>query len=288
MYTIFSCPKEFTSIFGLIQKNAINSWLKLSPKPQIILFGIEDELIRREFSDENITFLPIEDFNEYGTPYINKIFENAMIASKTEVLCYVNSDIILFDDFPKTINVITDHRDYLGIGRRYNAEINHLINFSDGSFNKNDYLIGENLDKPTGSDYFIFNKKSLKNIPQFLIGRTCWDNWLFYNAVKRNFKLIDCTEDIKCIHQKHDYSHIKTNTTNHYKGIEREFNFKSLGGFDKLYTVIDAQYYSSNGDVKRNIRLHNIGHKILRYTGMLFLKEYFYHKIKNFQFRYFS
>ena len=288
MYTIFSCPKEFTSIFGLIQRNAINSWLKLSPKPHIILFGIEDELIKSEFSDENITFLPIEDFNEYGTPYVNKIFENAMIACKTEVLCYVNSDIILFNDFPKTINVITNHLDYFGIGRRYNVEINHLIDFSDGSFNKDNYLMDENLDKATGSDYFIFNKKSLKNIPQFLIGRTCWDNWLIYNAAKKNFKLIDCTEDIKCIHQKHDYSHIKTNTTNHYKGIEREFNFKSLGGFDKLYTVIDAQYYSSNGDVKRNIRLHNIGHKIFRYTGMLFLKEYFYQKIKNFKFRYFS
>ena len=60
MYTIFSCPKEFTSLFGIIQRNAINSWLKLSPKPNIILFGIENENIKNEFNDENITPLQIE------------------------------------------------------------------------------------------------------------------------------------------------------------------------------------------------------------------------------------
>ncbi len=96
MYTIFSCPKEFTSLFGIIQRNAIKSWLNLRPKPNIILFGIENEEIKKEFNDDNITFLPIEFLNEYNTPYISKIFETAMEVSKTETLCYVNSDIILF------------------------------------------------------------------------------------------------------------------------------------------------------------------------------------------------
>jgi hypothetical protein len=281
MFTIFSCPKDFTSLFGIIQRNAINSWLKLDPKPYIILFGIENEDIKNEFNDENIIFLPINEINEYKTPYINRIFESAIKHSPSDTLCYVNSDIILFNDFPKTIENLISHKKYFGVGNRYNVEINHLINFSDGSFDKRNYLVEENIDIYTGSDYFIFNKHALKDIPQFLIGRTCWDNWLMYNAVKDNLNLIDCSAEISCIHQKHDYSHIKTSKSKHYKGVERDFNFKSLGGIGKLYTILDAKYYFFNGALKRNIRINTISHKILRYLGVLFLKEYISLKLKN-------
>jgi len=118
MYTIFSCPKEFTSLFGIIQRNAINSWLNLNPTPNIILFGIEDDKIKKEFDNPKITFLPIKDFNEYKTPYINKIFEAAMLYSPTDTLCYVNSDIILFDDFFSTIKNLQKKKNYFGVGGR--------------------------------------------------------------------------------------------------------------------------------------------------------------------------
>ena len=75
MFTIFSCPKEFTSLFGIIQRNALNSWLNLNPIPKIILFGVENEEIKKEYYHEAISSISIEDLNEYNTPYINKIFE---------------------------------------------------------------------------------------------------------------------------------------------------------------------------------------------------------------------
>jgi hypothetical protein len=39
--TIFAIPKPFIGQIGVIQKNAIASWTKLSPRPEIILFGDE-------------------------------------------------------------------------------------------------------------------------------------------------------------------------------------------------------------------------------------------------------
>ena len=38
LLTIFSAPKAFTGHVGIIQQNAIRSWLSLRPKPRIILF----------------------------------------------------------------------------------------------------------------------------------------------------------------------------------------------------------------------------------------------------------
>ena len=280
MYTIFSCPKEFTSLFGIIQRNAIKSWLNLRPKPNIILFGIENEEIKKEFNDDNITFLPIEFLNEYNTPYISKIFETAMEVSKTETLCYVNSDIILFSDFSKAVINLKKNKNYFGVGRRYDIEIKNFIEFNNLENLQSDLINNCEIDSYTGSDYFIFKNKSIKQIPNFLIGRTCWDNWLIYNAFKNNLNLVDCSNDISCIHQKHDYSHIKTNTKSHYKGLEREKNLRELGGYDKIYDIRDCRYFLKNGLIKKNNSIKSITHGILRKTKYLLLKEIIFQRLK--------
>ena len=40
MLTILSTPKGFAGLFAVIQRNAIESWTRLEPRPQIILFGL--------------------------------------------------------------------------------------------------------------------------------------------------------------------------------------------------------------------------------------------------------
>lgn len=273
MYTIFSCPKDFTSLFGIIQRNAIHSWLKLSSKPKIILFGNFEENILKEFDSENIVFLSIDDVNEYETPFINKIFEKAIQNSTTDTLCYVNSDIILFDDFSNTINILEKRKKFFGVGRRYNVDLKKLIKFENKNDFQNKFLKNIIIDKYFGSDYFIFNKNQIKNIPSFLIGRTCWDNWLMYYASKNKLDLTDCTNDIFCVHQKHDYSHIKTDTKNHYKGIERDYNLRQLGGLDKVYHIRDCKFILKNKEIKKNYSISILFHKILRKTMLLYMKE---------------
>lgn len=281
MYTIFSCPKDFTSLFGIIQRNAIHSWLKLSIKPKIILFGNFEEKILKEFDSVNIVFLSIDDLNEYETPYINKIFEKAIQNSTTDTLCYVNSDIILFDDFSNAINILERRKKFFGVGMRYNVGLTELIEFEDKKDFQNKFLKHIKIDTYTGSDYFVFNKNQIKNIPSFLIGRTCWDNWLMYYASKNKLNLIDCTSDVFCVHQKHDYSHIKTSKINHYKGIERDYNFKQLGGLDKIYDIRDCDFILNRGIIKRNYSINIIFHKILRKLKLLLLKEKIYQYFKN-------
>src|ERR1700683_3208554 len=39
--TIFATPKKFDGHIGLIQRNAIASWIRMNPAPEVILFGTD-------------------------------------------------------------------------------------------------------------------------------------------------------------------------------------------------------------------------------------------------------
>jgi hypothetical protein len=73
LLTIFCCPKPFTDPHvNLIQRNAIKSWTRLEPRPQILLLGDEagtDEL-GRELGLEHV---PQIQCNEHGTPLVSDI-----------------------------------------------------------------------------------------------------------------------------------------------------------------------------------------------------------------------
>ena len=113
---------------------------------------------------------------------------------------------------------------------------------------KNNFMLHNKF----GIDYFVFNKKTFFKLKEFLIGRTCWDNWMIYECYKRKFKLIDASLDVNCFHQNHDFSHIKSSNQNtHYKGTEREYNYKLSGGHKNLFNIEDSNYFFYNGSIKK-------------------------------------
>ena len=76
MLTIFGIPKAFEGHFEVIQRNAIQSWTRLSPRCQILLFG--DEKGTAEVAAElGVRHIPAVDRNEFGTPLLNSIFAQA-------------------------------------------------------------------------------------------------------------------------------------------------------------------------------------------------------------------
>ena len=75
------------------------SWTRMSPKPQILLFGTEPgtaEVARNSAAPRSQHQVQPVGYSAGQRP-----FEQAEKLSRSPVLCYVNSDIILFDDFPQ-------------------------------------------------------------------------------------------------------------------------------------------------------------------------------------------
>ncbi len=228
MITIFSTLKPFEGHIGIIQRNAIQSWLKLKGNPEIILLGNEFGVaeICKEF---NIIHIPNVKTNDHRTPYCQDTFRAAQEAAKYNIVSYVNGDIILTDSFmDAAIPIGQTYNHFLMIGQRYDLDITKLIDFGEeGWENVLRYKVRKNgrLHKYTGIDYFIFRKNDWLNIPPMVLGRIGWDNWFVSKAIKRDHVVIDATNFIYIVHQNHEYKKLKNGLTIQ-KGSEAIINRK--------------------------------------------------------------
>ena len=250
--TIFITPKGFDrEHIAMIQRNAIRSWKALGNEVDIILIGDDPGV------EENAEMLGVRFFrdvrrNSSGTPMLDDIFRIARENSDSPVLAYVNADIILKKDFLDiTKKIMAEEDKFLLVGQRWDLDVRKDLEFPDGweiSFDQE--LASRGRRHPAGgSDYFIFPRDIFTSIPAFAIGRSGWDNWMFYEARVKGWKLINCSKSINIIHQDHDYAHLP-NGLPHYRQPESAENVKVAGGKRTIFTLLDCNYETDeNGNI---------------------------------------
>lgn len=243
-FTLFTMPKPFTGMIGIIQRNAIRSWLRLTPRPEVLLLG-DEEGVREAAQEFGVRHLPQVSCNEHGTPQVNSIFETAQAHATNDLMSYINTDIILFDDFPRALALTAQgSSDFLMIGRRFDLDVWDELDFSlegtDAALKERAQTEGF-LHEPTGIDYFAFRRGLYRGVLPFAVGRTAWDNWLIWFAKKRGATLIDATRMAMIVHQEHDYNHVKGGVLKVWNGAEAQAN-RALAGADLL--TIDASDYA--------------------------------------------
>jgi hypothetical protein len=255
MLTLFSCPKPFRNHIGIIQRNAIQSWTKLIPRPEIILLG--DERGMAEVADE-FSVCQISNVlrNEFGTPLISSLFEKAEKAANYDRMCYVNADILLMNDFMRAIQrVVGEKPRSLMVGQRWNLDIREPLDFGTDWEEKLITQVARQgkLYPHFAIDYFVFPKGIWGEIPPFAIGRPAWDNWVLYQARCQNIPIVDLTKAVTVVHQNHDYSHHPQGWMGAMKGEESKQNIKLAGEMGHVYSLLDAQYRLTRKGVERRI-----------------------------------
>ncbi|HZS98182.1 MAG TPA: hypothetical protein VFA40_15480 [Terriglobales bacterium] len=206
---IFATPKKFDGHIGVIQRNAIQSWTRMSPRPHIILFGTETGTaeIAREFGLVHVSNIKC---NQWGTPLVSDLFEQAEKLSTSPVLSYVNSDIVLFNDFAQAVTRVAGVTPgFLMVGRRTDVDVRQEISFNDGwadELRRRARAEGK-LQIARSIDYFAFSRGLYPGMPPLAIGRFWWDNWLLWRARSLNAAVVDATSEVLIVHQNHDYSH---------------------------------------------------------------------------------
>lgn len=251
MLSIFTIPKAFVGLTGQIQRNAIKSWLHLKPQCEIILLG-NDEGVEETAHALRISHILSIERNEFGTPLLSSAFHVVQQVAKNDIIMYVNSDIIFFQQLIEEIRTIHLSR-FLLCGRRWDLDIQHEIDFSratwvDELFQK---LSTEGkLHGTSGIDYFVFRRGSLNMLP-FAVGRPGWDNWLIYQMRRKKIPVIDASEAIKAIHQNHDFSHSKFGEKNRVGGPEYEKNIRIAGGLTNMMTLRDADWFLTKDGPQR-------------------------------------
>lgn len=209
MITLFSLPKPFVGHIGMIQRNAVQSWLRLDPDVEILLFGNEQGTA--EIAAElGLRHIPDVELNEFGTPLMNGYFRKAQEISRHRVMCCVNADIILFPDLIDAVAKVHLDQFVMG-GRRTDFDIDGPVDFTRNDWSED--LRRQAAEKGvmhgfSGIDYFVYPKGMFGEIPPFAVGRWYWDNWLVYRARRLGGALIDASAAVVAIHQNHDYRHI--------------------------------------------------------------------------------
>lgn len=256
MVSFFSVPKAFKGHIDVIQQNAIRSWLQILPPENIFLMGDDEGVSEIAHAHQLHYMANLKAHKTYPVPLLSDIFRRAVEACQTPYLCYINADIILCDDFVRAVEaVLSQKQNVMMVSSRYNLDITQPItNMSPDVLSqlRTEALKTGDMYPAGGTDFFLAPKALFSDIPDFLLGRGYWDNWLMYWAKKKGAALIDTTADVVAIHQNHDYSHIEGIVADRnslevvLKAEQGEYNYKISGGKKTIFTNYDADYILNN------------------------------------------
>src|SRR5581483_10043084 len=256
MPTLFAVPKPFVGHIGLIQSNAIRSWLALRPRCEVILFG--DETGISDFANRHaVKHVPELSRNEFGTTLLDDAFLQAKRRARDAVLCYVNADIILLSDFlPSIERVRRSLNRFLMVGCRWDIDLQAPVDFSKSGWEDDlrQKVATTGIPRPPEwIDYFAFNRELFTTLLPFALGRAAFDNWLLWKATSLGAALVDSSSQIMAVHQNHDYSHHPGGKTGVWEGPEAKRNRELMETWDHCFFLSDASHRLTRFGVRPNL-----------------------------------
>jgi hypothetical protein len=275
MLTIFSIPKAFRGHIGVIQRNAIESWTHLQPRPEIILLG-SDEGTAEVARELGLRHLPQVACSDHGTPLLSDLFRQAEAAATSPCMCYVNGDIILLSDFLRAAETVQRKiPKSLLISKRINLDITEKLNFDarwEETIKRRASARGKD-EHYSGIDVFVFPKGMYSQIPDFAIGRPWFDHWLIKAVRQQNLPVVDASLVAPLLHQNHDYGHVAGGREQVWRGQEAERNFQLYGGVEHAYTLLDVTHELTPEGSIRRVRFRKPLFKIKQFAWDLFVRR---------------
>ena len=238
MISIFTCPKPFEGNIKILQENAIRSWKEECSNSEILLVA-DEEGVSEASIQFGIRHIHGVRKNEFGSPLLDSLFQRTEQEAHGEIMAFISTDCMLIGNLENIIEMIKEKfDDFLLMGIRYDSEISEKLPDS----NWQEFVLkNKGLWHPLarrkegksfgGCDLFVFPKGLLANTPPFVIGVACWDGWIPYDVKKRKIPIIDISESVSVIHQKHSARELKS-----YYQIQLQRNEKLMTG------KISAQY----------------------------------------------
>lgn len=245
MLTFFTTAKPFLGHSGIIQRNALRSWIRVCPGVEVILFG--DEEGAAEIAGElGIRYEPHVERNEYGTKRLDAMFATAQAIARYDVLCYVNCDIILLEEFRSALErVCAAHPRFLMVGRRWDTDVIEPLDFLVEDWGARvKHLAREQGEQQAAwsVDYFAFPRGMYAEIPELVVGRVWWDHWLVWKAREQGADVVDVSSQVTAIHQNHTYGYHPAGAHGVWNDEQARRNFALAGGRPHLFTIDDATH----------------------------------------------
>jgi hypothetical protein len=245
MLTLFSTPKPFLGHSAVIQRNALQSWTRLHEDAEVILFG--DEQGAAEICRElGLRHEPEVQRSEFGTKRLDWMFGRAQLLARHDIVCYINCDIILTQEFRRALETLLAWRPrFLMVGRRWDTDITEPLDFSRPDWEERVIALArtEGIQRFYNCvDFFLFPRGLYSDMPALVIGRNWWDHWLVWKARESGAAIVNVSDVVTTIHQNHDYGYHPQGITGVWQDQEALCNIRLAGGQRHLCTIEDAEY----------------------------------------------
>ena len=170
--------------------------------------------------------------NKWGVPILRTMFLEAQKHFDSHFYAYANADILFDESLLETLAAVIAAKPtaphILITGRRTNVYTTKMIT----SFKEVTHLLaGKEPFISDAQDYFISTRDGYdwRTIPDFVVGRLGYDNWLVAHAIRAKMAVIDATDTLGALHQ--------TGAGGNAEGWnapdeERYYNYKQAGKFD--------------------------------------------------------
>jgi len=253
MLTLFAIPKPFIGHIGVIQRNAVESWTRLDPRPEIFLVG-EDEGTKETAEEFGVKHIPDIALNEFGAPMVDSIHQHIDASATSNILCYVNADIILTNDLMRALEQ-AEARDepFVMVGQRWDMDIREPLDFGPDWEDdlRQDVARRGSRGPRTGEDYCVFPKGFFADMPAFTVGHVGDDGWRMFTTRSKGVDLIEASQRVLVVHQQHDYSHIPKERGTNRTGIETDRNMALAGGRSHMFIMKDRTHLLTSKGVQK-------------------------------------
>lgn len=206
--TIFAVCKPFTDPhIRTIQRNALQSWLRIAPTPQVLLFG-DREGVPETAAEFGATYVPGIRRGETGRDQMSDAFARATALAQHDILMYTNADMI-YPPFLSDVLRAVDAEKWLVVGERWDAPILDAIDFSAGWWKRIEAFARRTGGSPgaCSMDYFAFPRGEFTDLPDMAAGAWYTDNVIVSRALAARMPVIDATQVVFAIHQQHDHNY---------------------------------------------------------------------------------
>ncbi len=254
MITFLSSPKPFSGILYKNQFNAIESWLNVHPKAEVILYG-NSQGCKEVGAKLGIKHVDDVNCSPSGVPYFNAIVDHAQKHARYDIQVYLNCDILLTDAIIDAIKMVHFPK-FLIVGQRIDLGEKKCITFLKDNWH---LYIGSlirsgdaKLHAPSGMDYFIFTRGLWAGLKPLVIGRAGYDSALVAFCLRQGIPVIDGSFVIPAIHQHHDYCHVDGKAKEVTSGIDAKNNKRLHNVKHSAPNVADATWMLYHGKILRN------------------------------------
>jgi hypothetical protein len=102
-------------------------------------------------------------------------------------------------------------------------------------------------------DYFVFRRGFyLGQLPELVIGRVHWDQWLVWKAQQLGAIVVDASDAAMAIHQNHDYGYHPAGKAGVWSDEFSQRNYQLAGGRWHLRTIDDATHLLGPDGITEN------------------------------------